>query len=416
MLILRTGLPGSGKTLNTIREIEREHAPNKKTPNIVPRTIYYYGIPDLDTSKLQCNWVEFDTPEEWYNLPDGSVIVIDEAQRVFGAQDGRKARPEKVARFETHRHQGFDIHLITQHPSLLISHVRKLVGKHINMYRPYGGATLRRHEYEYCVDHPDKRSNFKLSQETKVKLDSKYYGTYRSATVHTHKFKLPVYVWYIAPLALFIVGCMGYVWWTYTPAASAEAVAASSPGRTLSPAKSAPEEAGYNPLKSAQGALSGEKPPLTADEYAASLKPRIEGIPGSAPRYDQLTQPKSFPRLTCASSTDPNMVFKARERGQPVGRIGNQEYMCQCYTQQSTKANTTAELCLSIVQNGFFDDTIPDRQQLIGSSTFGHGGSQSAATGRGPAAQLPQSGVSANSGGVTVIGIPDNSRTPRTLL
>ncbi|UWG52568.1 zonular occludens toxin domain-containing protein [Pseudomonas aeruginosa] len=38
---------------------------------------------------------------EWFNLPDGSVIVIDEAQRVFG-NDGTRARPEKVTRFETH--------------------------------------------------------------------------------------------------------------------------------------------------------------------------------------------------------------------------------------------------------------------------------------------------------------------------
>ncbi|WVA28241.1 hypothetical protein PCP40_33405 (plasmid) [Pseudomonas aeruginosa] len=55
--------------------------------------------------------------------------MIDEAQRVFG-NDGSRARPEKVTRFETHRHQGLDIHLITQHPSLLCTPVRKLVGKH----------------------------------------------------------------------------------------------------------------------------------------------------------------------------------------------------------------------------------------------------------------------------------------------
>ncbi|WUZ22947.1 hypothetical protein PCP53_32345 (plasmid) [Pseudomonas aeruginosa] len=63
--------------------------------------------------------------------------MIDEAQRVFG-NDGTRARPEKVTRFETHRHQGLDIHLITQHPSLLCTPVRKLVGKHINFIRPYG--------------------------------------------------------------------------------------------------------------------------------------------------------------------------------------------------------------------------------------------------------------------------------------
>ncbi|MBN0698390.1 zonular occludens toxin, partial [Pseudomonas aeruginosa] len=102
--------------------------------------------PDMKLDRLKSKWVEFDTPEEWYNLPDGSVIVIDEAQRVFG-NDGSRARPEKVTRFETHRHQGLDIHLITQHPSLLCTPVRKLVGKHINFIRPYGREKgIFRHE------------------------------------------------------------------------------------------------------------------------------------------------------------------------------------------------------------------------------------------------------------------------------
>ncbi|SFB64180.1 zonular occludens toxin domain-containing protein, partial [Azotobacter beijerinckii] len=169
MLFLRTGLPGAGKTLNALKEVDEEHQPDPADPtkrlykdpdhpDLPPRTIYYSGIPDLKLDRLKSNWVEFDTPEQWFNQPDGSVIVIDEAQRFFGA-DGTRARPEKVARFETHRHQGLDIHLITQHPSLLMTHVRKLVGKHINMIRPYGrDKGLFRHEYEFCIEAPEKRS------------------------------------------------------------------------------------------------------------------------------------------------------------------------------------------------------------------------------------------------------------------
>ena len=128
MLYLRTGLPGAGKTLNAIREIDIEHQPDPDDPT---KRLHGPGQsgpaaqddlllrhPGYEADRLKSKWVEFDTPEEWYNLPDGSVIVIDEAQRVFG-NDGSRARPEKVTRFETHRHQGLDIHLITQHPSLL---------------------------------------------------------------------------------------------------------------------------------------------------------------------------------------------------------------------------------------------------------------------------------------------------------
>ncbi len=58
MLYLRTGLPGAGKTLNAIREIDIEHQPDPDdptkrlhkdpdNPDLPPRTIYYYGIPDM---------------------------------------------------------------------------------------------------------------------------------------------------------------------------------------------------------------------------------------------------------------------------------------------------------------------------------------------------------------------------------
>lgn len=67
MLIIRTGLPGAGKTLNAIREIDLEHArdPNDPTkrlhkdphdPDLPPRPIYYNGIPDLQIDKLKANW------------------------------------------------------------------------------------------------------------------------------------------------------------------------------------------------------------------------------------------------------------------------------------------------------------------------------------------------------------------------
>ncbi|WMU51306.1 hypothetical protein [Pseudomonas aeruginosa] len=94
--------------MNAIREIDIEHQPDPDdptkrlhkdpdNPDLPPRTIYYYGIPDMKLDRLKSKWVEFDTPEEWYNLPDGSVIVIDEAQRVFGNDGSRRARRKSRA-------------------------------------------------------------------------------------------------------------------------------------------------------------------------------------------------------------------------------------------------------------------------------------------------------------------------------
>ncbi|AVK22755.1 zonular occludens toxin domain-containing protein [Pseudomonas aeruginosa] len=213
MLYLRTGLPGAGKTLNAIREIDIEHQPDPDdptkrlhkdpdNPDLPPRTIYYYGIPDMKLDRLKSKWVEFDTPEEWYNLPDGSVIVIDEAQRVFG-NDGSRARPEKVTRFETHRHQGLDIHLITQHPSLLCTPVRKLVGKHINFIRPYGREKgIFRHEYEFCIDNPERRSNSSRPRKSGSRWIRRISASTSRRRVHTHK---PITPSYMKKIPLIIV-------------------------------------------------------------------------------------------------------------------------------------------------------------------------------------------------------------------
>ncbi|MFV9493312.1 hypothetical protein ACNUI5_15980 [Pseudomonas aeruginosa] len=85
--------------------------------------------------------------------------------------------------------------MITQHPSLLCTPVRKLVGKHINFIRPYGREKgIFRHEYEFCIDNPERRSNFKQAQEERVTLDKAYFGVYKSSTVHTHKPITPSYM------------------------------------------------------------------------------------------------------------------------------------------------------------------------------------------------------------------------------
>lgn len=399
MLYLRTGLPGAGKTLNAIREIDLEHQPDPQDPtrrlykdpdepDLPPRTIYYYGIPDLKADRLKSKWVEFDHPERWYDLPDGSVIVIDEAQRVFG-NDGTRARPEKVTRFETHRHQGLDIHLITQHPSLLATAVRKLVGKHINFIRPYGRTKgIFRHEYEFCIDSPEKRTFFKQAQEEKVKLDPTYFGTYKSSTVHTHKPVTPSYYKQIPMLAAFVLICIGLV--VGLGYYMVQRTKADTPVKTV--------EAKSN-LADSVTSLSGPGKALTAkseqppvDTYLESLKPRIEGVPHTAPRYDSVAKPLDFPRLVCAASFDPAVVAKNRSRKHPIGVDEGQEYSCTCYTQQVTRVETKPEFCLDVVRNGMFDDTQrqPRYTQAGGATLSSNDNLQGAAALRGLAAMPPQ--------------------------
>ncbi|MGC4009516.1 MAG: zonular occludens toxin domain-containing protein [Pseudomonas sp.] len=365
MLFLRTGLPGAGKTLNAIREVDLEHQADPDNPDVrlykdpdspelPPRTIYYYGIPNLKTDKLKSKWVEFEDPNKWFELPDGSVIVVDESQQFFG-NDGSRARPEKFSRFETHRHQGLDIHLITQHPSLISPHVRKLVGKHINFIRPYGREKgIFRHEYEFCIDAPEKRHYFKQAQESKVALDPAYFGVYKSSTIHTHKPTKPTY-W----RSIYIAGAVVAV--CISIFVGVGVVMVSKYKKSNEPTDQPVAEVSKQPLKAAPGSATGAQPEAKPVDYLESYKPRIDSAPMSAPRYESIAAPKDFPRLICTSSTDERVVERFRKVGQ-VSTIDGADTACQCYTQQGTRYKTSVQFCVDAVNNGIFDDTRQARQ------------------------------------------------------
>ncbi|MEE4334192.1 zonular occludens toxin domain-containing protein [Pseudomonas alliivorans] len=366
MLFLRTGLPGSGKTLNTIKEIDLEHAvdpdnpslrlhKDHDNPDLPPRTIYYHGIPDLKVDQLKSKWVEWETPDLWFDLPDGSVIVIDEAQGTFGTDI--RGRVEKVTRFEKHRHHGWDVHIITQHPSLICSPVRKLVGKHINFIRPYGRTKgIFRHEYEMCIDRPENRTNFKMAQESKIEFDKHYFGLYKSSTIHTHKKITPSYYKTIPILiAAILIPVLLLVWggWHFIDKKRSESEAlmeSKDPDHVVDSKVKATSVGSVAPVGSQRSV-----PPV--DQYVQQYKPRIDDVEASAPRYDEANKARDFPRPTCMSSTDVRTVIAAKSRGLTKGTFNGEDTVCQCYTQQATRMNTSFDFCMSVVQNGYFDDT-----------------------------------------------------------
>ena len=62
MINLITGLPGSGKTLMTLKRVNDMAIKEG-------RTVYYHGIDDLILP-----WVLMDSSEEWLNLSPKSII------------------------------------------------------------------------------------------------------------------------------------------------------------------------------------------------------------------------------------------------------------------------------------------------------------------------------------------------------
>ena len=105
-----------------------------------------------------------------------------------------------MAELETHRHKGIDIFLLTQHPRLIDSNVRTLVGHHCHIGKTNLGVR-RMLEWERCAD-PTSARNVSSAVKSVYTLDKKAFGVYKSAEEHT-KISRVVYI-FPAVLALLI--------------------------------------------------------------------------------------------------------------------------------------------------------------------------------------------------------------------
>lgn len=165
MITLITGLPGAGKTAALVSLLSG-------LPK--DRPLFVHGVPDLKIAH------EAIDGALWHEAPEGAIIAIDEAQTVFRATGAGSLIPQNIRLLETHRHNGHDLYLVTQHPRLIHSSVRALVGRHVHLRNV---PLLGRRWYEWPeVGDP---ARFKTAPTSKgFRLPRDALGLYRSATEH----------------------------------------------------------------------------------------------------------------------------------------------------------------------------------------------------------------------------------------
>ena len=186
MLHLITGTPGAGKTLYAVSLIMAYHKENLSLleKGQEPRTIY------ADIDGLDIEGVE-PAPDDWRETPDGSIIFYDEIQQrdVF-----KKAKGDNdiVNALQVHRHTGHDIYGITQFPILLHANFNAVVGIHWHLHRGWGLKAATVYQWAYCVTAPNTPSNKKLAENSfRFNYPKDLFDYYKSATVHTHKARIP---------------------------------------------------------------------------------------------------------------------------------------------------------------------------------------------------------------------------------
>lgn len=318
MLYMITGLPGHGKTLNTIKFI-------KENPDFEGREVFYNGIPELSYD----DWHEFEDADKWYDLPDGAVIIIDECQRVFPVTRAGSDVPQKIREFETHRHHGWDVFLLTQDPMLAHSHVRRLVGKHIHFFRPMNGRMITRYQWDQIANPKDYHDK-KQADSQVIKLDKKYFGVYKSTVLNTHKFKLPKKLLLLPLVIGLVIYCVYFIFSFLQSKQNPDE--ASTDSSTLEQI----HDQTYIP-SSAKDQIKNA--PVYSNPYEPSLyQPRLINRPDTAPIYDSLFNVVSKPDIHC---------------------ISNNNLKCLCYDQQMIKYQMDWQSCKAVMA-GSFDPSKPD--------------------------------------------------------
>lgn len=310
MITLITGAPGAGKTaalVDLLRELGKG------------RVVYVDGIPDL-----KLDHVPLDDAHQWPEVvPDGSIIVIDEVQRVWRPRGPGQKVPTDVAALETHRHRGLDFFIVTQGPNLVDRNVRALVGRHVHL-RDVG--VLGRWWYEWPEVCENPLSGWKNAPlKKRYRLPRAIFGSYKSASIHVKPIRSFPMALVFALVA--IVGAGWFGWQSFGVVRERM-----SGGKPVAAAGAGP--ASVPPAPAGTAAIAPARRSATALEYRRQFTPVVPDRPETAPAYDELRKVVRMPRVVGGYCDDKG---------------------CRCFNQEGFDPGIGEAACFKWVRSPPFD-------------------------------------------------------------
>jgi zona occludens toxin len=185
-ITLLTATPRSGKTSYAVWHVIK--------PAIeAGRPVYTCGIPQLklDTIQVKYDWLkkwserqynEDLEEDELLNLPNGCLVVIDEAWRLWPVS-GTAKPSDDIEYLAMHGHHNIDFLIITQKPNLIHRAVIAQVSKHLHILPTWSGRKML--EWPEYVQNPSARSNRDIAVSTPYKVPTQSFDLYHSAQGHT---------------------------------------------------------------------------------------------------------------------------------------------------------------------------------------------------------------------------------------
>lgn len=327
-ITLITATPGGGKTALAVSMMEEAIAAG--------RPLFQLGVPELKLPYIPtppvAEWTESridpEDPDKnelpYFTFPENALIVIDEAQRIFRVRAPSSKVPDHVAAFETVRHTGVTFLLMTQNPTFLDTHIRKLVGRHIHL-RDVGLLGRWYYEWPECGE-PDRYATAPIKK--KWALPKSSFGLYKSASLHIkRKYSLPPAMLLFGVCILLFAFLIWRGYGVVTAKTSVQANSSASESANAVPSVPVSSASAAQAVRPSVSSLDG-------GEYLAAFVPVLSGHPESAPAYVELRQVKSMPIVVGGACT------KTR---------------CKCYNQQGRDAGLDDMQCRDWLKSPPFD-------------------------------------------------------------
>lgn len=328
MQYLITGVPGAGKSQRALWRVLND-------PRFENRPVSYCNFGELNIGDPRlANWTELKDFKDWFKLPAGTVLIVDEVQSkdILPGRSANSVPPEYVEAFSKSRKLGIDIILVTQHPKNMDLFVRRMMETHEHLTRvgQFEYATVT--EYQGYQDVDTKVDESTVISRSRWPYDKTIWTLYKSAELHTVKKKIPRIVYKFAGLLLASVLLIGGGFYYV-----------SSIGKKSPPAIAGAVKAGTGDVEVKVDPYKIARDYTTAAQaYKQSLIPLDAAYPESATIYNEARKVLTFPRMAgCAKMGD----------------------RCTCYTQQGTPTPATPELCNENIVVGRFDPYKDERTE-----------------------------------------------------
>lgn len=320
MFLIVTGLPGSSKTSHVL----------SKYKSVKDRPVYYRGINLTEEGKKELCWTELndDQATNWHeHVPDGALIIIDEAQELYPVRHASKPVPKGLAALETHRHHGWDVVFISQAPSLLDVHARTICNEHFHYERPFQMPYANQYHSGVGFVSPSNRSELGRCAVTRKKLPKDVWGLYKSAEVHTHKARPPYKVIAMIVIPLIVVPYAFYSFFSNFSIGG---------GGDAEQVETAPINGEPMQRPMPTRGTSGD---VFRIEWGEAFKADVRGLPFTAPIYrDQAMSVQAVPVVHGCMSMRSDFSD------------------CTCFTQQGTKiADMPVQMCKRVLKDGMFN-------------------------------------------------------------